>query len=177
MIPEAALKSTRELKGAVFNIGDLGAVVEAALVQRVIPGASPVGGTGIFGGVSANATNAGVVACFPFASGIVEAVDIATVLRADIVLTRRNGVLNVEVVESGAENNVGACQVAVVALVGRVGFVAFGLATAEVGASFGVDADADFAVAAVLVAPAKKRIVSESLATSGFVVVQEGDGS
>ena len=177
LIPQAGVQSTSQLSSAVLGVGNLRALVEAALVEAQIPGAVTIVVAGILSRITADLADATVVVSFPFTSSIEFAINLVTVLRTDIVLARRSGVFDVEVPELGAENSTSGSQTTVVALVGGVGFIAFRNTAGKVGALFRVAADADFTVTAELVAPAEEGVVTKSLASTLFIVVDESDGS
>ena len=133
-----------ELKSTVLRVRDLSTEIEAALVERFIPSTCPVSVTRICSGITADTTIATVGVRVPFASSVETTIDGVTVLRAEIVLARRNSVLNLEVVERRAKNNVGRRELAIVATIRSIRFMTFSFTTVEVGAVVRVDTNTNF---------------------------------
>jgi hypothetical protein len=171
LIPKTDIHGAREALSAVVSVRDVGALVEAARVQRGIPLANPVIVAIVLVGVATNFTDAGVVSARPFARRIGGTSGGVAVLRALIVTALRLSVEDEVVPEVRALDSTRRVNNTVLALVRLVRSVVDDLTAVHVGALTGVATDLDFTVVAEGVTHADERVVTDTRASTLIVDV------
>ena len=177
LIPQAGLHTSSSDLSAVGGIRNIGALVEAALPESVVPGARPVGVAVSLVGVLADLTPAEVEVAVPFAGRVGGASRGVAVLGALIVTAGGLSVEDEVLPHVRARDGTSIMEDAILASVGLVGSVGDDFTAVEVGALGRVAADLNVTVVAEGITHAGEGVVVNTLARSLLVDVGPGGRS